>query len=280
MVGPAHDPAATDEAPEESLTPEARREAPYEAPPDPAHKPPSDLTEELTIDELGRRTETTVRNIRAYQTRGLLPPPTIRGRTGYYGPEHVARLGMIQAMQAEGFRLDAIQRLLERPGGAAEHMFSFGRALLSSFGQTLPELTTSEELGDRFGGPVDPKLIRKAGKLGLIRPLDEGRWEILNPPLLAAGEAIVQLGIPLSHALGVAETVERHTRAIAQAYTRLFLTDVIGGSNIAERSAEDWDRVAQALDRLRPLAMEAIRASFEQAMGDLVERQVKRMIEH
>ena len=48
--------------------------------------------EELTIDELARRTGTTVRNIRAHQSRGLLPPPTIRARTGYYGPEHVARV--------------------------------------------------------------------------------------------------------------------------------------------------------------------------------------------
>ncbi len=87
------------------------------------------------------------------------------------------------------------------------------------------------------------------------------------------------MGIPLTHALAVAQTIERHTRAIAQAYARLFLTDVIGGSDITERSPEDWDRVRQALDRLRPLATEAIRASFEQAMGELVEQHLKRLID-
>ena len=41
-----------------------------------------------------------VRNIRNHQSRGLLPPPEVRARTGYYGPEHVARLRLIQEMQA------------------------------------------------------------------------------------------------------------------------------------------------------------------------------------
>jgi DNA-binding transcriptional MerR regulator len=239
----------------------------------------TDAPEELTIDELGQRTGTTVRNIRAYQSRGLLPAPTIRGRTGYYGPEHLARLGMIQAMQGEGFRLDAIQRLLERPGGAPEQVFNFGRALLSSFGESVPEFATTEELVRRLGGPLDPKLTRKAVKLGLLRSLGEDRWEVRNPTLLAAGEQLATMGIPLSHGLAVADSVERHTRAIAQAYARLFLTDVVGGESITERSAEDWERVGQAFDRLRPLAMEAIRASFEQAMGELVEHHMKKLID-
>src|SRR5436190_21712348 len=108
-------------------------------------------TDELTIDELARVTGTTVRNIRSHQSRGLLPPPIIRARTGFYGPEHVARVRMIQAMQAEGFRLKAIQRLLDRPGGAAEQIFNFGSMLLHSFGENTPEFATSAELADRLG---------------------------------------------------------------------------------------------------------------------------------
>src|SRR5215467_7763282 len=75
---------------------------------------------EYTIDQLAQVTGMTVRNIRAHQSRGLLPPPLVRGRTGYYGPEHVARLRMILDMQADGFNLNAIQRLLaSTPPGTA-----------------------------------------------------------------------------------------------------------------------------------------------------------------
>jgi DNA-binding transcriptional MerR regulator len=236
------------------------------------------LPDELTIDELARATGTTVRNVRAYQSRGLLSPPTIRARTGYYGHEHVARLGMIQAMQAEGFRLDAIQRLLSRPGSAAEQILDFGRMLLDSFGDPAPEFATTAELERRLGGPLDPRLVRKAERLALISHLEGDRWEILNPTLVAAGEELVALGIPISHALAVAEQVEHHTRAIAKSYVRLFVTDVVGEAGIEDRAAEDWNRLSAALERLRPLAMEAIRASFEHAMSELVERRLQRLM--
>ena len=70
-------------------------------------------TAELTIDELARRTGMTVRNIRAHQSRGLLPAPEVRGRTGFYGPEHEARINLIRELQADGFKLEAIGRLLD-----------------------------------------------------------------------------------------------------------------------------------------------------------------------
>src|SRR4051794_27481490 len=59
----------------------------------------------LTIDQLAQRTGMTVRNIRAHQSRGLLPPPEVRGRTGYYGEDHITRIELIQDLQADGFNL-------------------------------------------------------------------------------------------------------------------------------------------------------------------------------
>ena len=72
---------------------------------------------EMTIRELAQRTGMTVRNIRAHQTRGLLPPPVVRGRTGYYNEEHVARIGLTREMQADGLNLEAIRRVVEGERG-------------------------------------------------------------------------------------------------------------------------------------------------------------------
>ena len=69
--------------------------------------------EGMTIDELARESGMTARNIRAHQSRGLLPAPVVRARTGYYGAEHLARIRLIQDMQAQGFNLKSIERLLE-----------------------------------------------------------------------------------------------------------------------------------------------------------------------
>src|SRR4029078_9031734 len=90
----------------------------------------------LTIDELARESGMTARNIRAHQSRGLLPAPVVRGPTGYYRPQHPARIRLIQDMQAQGFNLKSIERLLEmgaRTGsrGALEVQ----RALLAPLGR-------------------------------------------------------------------------------------------------------------------------------------------------
>ncbi|HKG16714.1 MAG TPA: MerR family transcriptional regulator [Solirubrobacteraceae bacterium] len=242
-------------------------------------EPVAEGAEQLTIDELARETGMTVRNVRAYQSRGLLPPPEVRGRTGYYDAEHVARLRLIQEMQAEGFNLTAIERLLERSNGAGSQILDFGRVALGSFAQEVPEFATGDDLGERLGAPFDERTARKATKLGLVRPLGDGRFEIPSPTLMRAGEELVSLGIPLSHALAVAEQIERHSRAIAQAFVRLFMTDVVGSAEVSERSADEWARLRQALEQLGPLATEAVHAGFQQTMSRAVERQIERMLD-
>ena len=84
----------------------------------PAGPPPNDqpsdedADRELTVDELAARVGVTVRNVRAYSARGLLPAPRMAGRTGYYGREHVARLLLVREMLAEGYSLAMIERTL------------------------------------------------------------------------------------------------------------------------------------------------------------------------
>ena len=230
----------------------------------------------LTIDELARRTDMTVRNVRAYQSRGLLPAPEVRARTGYYGPEHVARLRLIREMQAEGYNLKAIERLLQAANGVGEQILDYERAVLTSFVVEEPEFATVEELEERLDGPFDEKTMKKAEKLGLIRPLGKGRFEVPSPTLLRAGEELVSLGIPLSHALAVGEKIRRHTEAIAEAFVRLYVRDVVGGVEPGDRSAQEWERLRSALERLRPLAAEAINAGFHQAMSRVVEKELSK----
>src|SRR3954468_5764033 len=136
-----------------------------------------DVTETgLTIDELARRTGMTVRNLRAHQSRGLLPAPEVRGRTGYYGPEHVARVELIRELQGGGFNLEAIRRLLEGSAGASGEVLRFARAAREPFEDEQPEIVTAEELAEQFGG-TDPDLLERAIELGLLHPLGEDRFE-------------------------------------------------------------------------------------------------------
>jgi DNA-binding transcriptional MerR regulator len=236
--------------------------------------------EKLTIDELAQRAGMTVRNIRAHQSRGLLPPPEVRARTGYYSSEHLARIHLIQELQAVGFNLRSIQHIVKASNGSSQELLDFRHSLLNSFGAENPELATSEELASRLGGYVDQKTLEKAQKLGLIRALGDGRYEVPSPTLLRAGEELVSLGVPLSRALAVAEQIERHSRAIAEAFVRLFVEDVVGSqSQQSDRSGQQWTRLQAALERLRPLAMDVVHAGFEQTMSRAVEREFEKFLE-
>jgi DNA-binding transcriptional MerR regulator len=235
--------------------------------------------EDLTIDELAREAGMTVRNIRAHQSRGLLPPPAVRARTGYYGAEHLARLKLIQEMQADGFNLAAIKRLVERSEGAAEEVLGFARALLAPFESEQPEVITAEELTERYGYDTDPKLLRRAEKLGVVVPLGEDRFEVPSPTLLQAGEAVLALGVPLDEALDIIESVMRHSERVSEKFVTLFLERVWKPFEQGGETDADWPAVFEALERLRPLATEVLVAAFQQRMTQAVEKAFGREIE-
>jgi DNA-binding transcriptional MerR regulator len=224
----------------------------------------------LTIEELAGRTGMTVRNIRAHQSRGLLPPPEIDGRTGYYGAEHVARLELIGEMQADGFNLQAIKRLLDVSDGSGQELLGFKRALTAPFEQETPEFLEEGEL-EQGWGPLDRKVLARAQKLGLVRRLPTGGYEIPSPTLYRAGEQLLALGVPPERMLAVAEQIKRRSDAIAHAFVELFLDAIWKPFVAAGRPEERWPQVREGLERLRPLASEAVLASFQRAMTEAVE---------
>jgi DNA-binding transcriptional MerR regulator len=66
----------------------------------------------MTIEDLARRAGVSTRNVRAYRTAGLLPPPRLDGRTGRYGDEHLRRLAVVARLQRRGWSLAAIREVL------------------------------------------------------------------------------------------------------------------------------------------------------------------------
>ena len=64
------------------------------------------------IDELARVSGVTVRNIRYYQDRGMLPPPSREGRVALYGETHLARLRLITRLLERHYTTANIVELL------------------------------------------------------------------------------------------------------------------------------------------------------------------------
>lgn len=231
---------------------------------------------EMTIRQLAERTGMTVRNIRAHQTRGLLPPPVVRGRTGYYGEEHVARIELTREMQADGLNLEAIRRVLDSGDGSAAALSDFTRALRAPFEDEAPEIFDPEELA--IWGDADPKLTRRAEKLGIFRSLPDGRVEVISPRLLRAARELAELGIGPEAALRAAEKMRRHADGVARAFVELFAKEVWQPFEEAGRPESDWPRMSEALERMRPLAAGALLATFQIAMGEAVEKEGERTL--
>ena len=81
----------------------------------------------LTLAQLADAVGMTARNVRAYQTRGLLQPPRRAGRNSLYGDEHVRRLLQVQQARARGASL-ALLRTLIREGRDLEGVWADPRA--------------------------------------------------------------------------------------------------------------------------------------------------------
>jgi len=233
-----------------------------------------------TIDELAQATGMTTRNIRAHQSRGLLPPPVVRGRTGYYSDEHAARLRLILHMQADGFNLGAIRRVLDSvPSGSARQVVDFESALRAAWEAEPVETVTGEELVRRFG-TADVGLVRRAERLGALRDLGDGRFELLSSMLVRTAEQLVALGLDAEACIGAAEDVARHAHGVARRYVRLYLDTVWQPFEEAGRPEADWPRMHETLERIRPLALDSLAALFRLAMAEEVERASAQVLRH
>src|SRR5437763_7314699 len=142
---------------------------------------------DLTIEQLAAEVGMSVRNIRNHHSRGLLAPPEVRARVGYYSAEHAARLRLIQDLQADGFNLAAIERLLSGSEGLAGKLLGLRAAVIAPYEPEHPEVVTRQELEERFG-PAEPKDLERVRRLRVLVPLGEDRFEVTSPALLEAAE--------------------------------------------------------------------------------------------
>jgi DNA-binding transcriptional MerR regulator len=234
---------------------------------------------DLTIEQLAARSGMTVRNIRSHRARGLLPAPEVRDRVGYYGPEHLARLRMIQELQSEGFNLKGIERLLERSPGPAEEFLNLTRAIGAAFETEEPQAFTRGELASRFPTENPDAALKRAIDAGVLIPVGDGRYEARTPSLLDAAEGVIQQGVPLEHAVAVIAKVEDRCQSIAREFVRLFMEDVWKPFEESGYPEDRWPEVRSSIEQLRPLSTQALMAVYQMTMSDQVDHAFGKQLE-
>jgi DNA-binding transcriptional MerR regulator len=223
------------------------------------------LRELLTLDELTNRVGMSVRNVRFYTTKGLVPPPIRRGRSGYYTPDHVARLELVQELQSHGFTLAAIERYVANiPPDATPEDIALQRTMLAPWQQEAPLEMSREELDGRAGRTLTPDDLTTLTALGVLTPSRRGRHRVLVSQLsIALG--LLDLGFPTEAAQAAAEVYAAHGRAIAEELYEVFRTKAWP---VYQESGASPERVRQVVERLKPLSVASLVAAYESAMDD------------
>ncbi|MER6561075.1 MerR family transcriptional regulator [Streptomyces sp. NPDC001027] len=215
----------------------------------------------LTVDELAARAGVTVRTVRFYGTKGLLPPPVIGPRrVGRYGAAHLARLALIEELRGQGLTLAAIERYLDRlPPGLDAHDLAVHRAVVASWAPDAVETVTREELQRRAGRTLDEEDLDRLVAMDVVHRDGDGDGYGVDPGLLRLGVRL--LDVPLSpQSIRAARTVLLdHARAAAHELSRLLREEV------PERDAQ---AVRSLSAHMQPLVVQALLTAFQRSLTE------------
>ena len=180
-----------------------------------------------------------VRNVRFYTSKGLVPPPIRRGRSGYYSPIHVGRLELVQELQSHGFTLSAIEKYVAGiPADATPEDLALARTMLAPWDVERPIEMSRAELCTRAGRELSEDDLRTLTALGVVFPLKRGQYQVAVSQL-SVGLGLLELGFPTEAALAAADLYARHGREIAEELYDVFRTDGVAGLPRPGRLARD-----------------------------------------
>ncbi|WP_280443873.1 MerR family transcriptional regulator [Nocardia brasiliensis] len=183
---------------------------------------------EYTIDELAREAGTTVRALRVYHERGVLPPPQVKGRTGYYGIDHLNRVHTISRLLVRGIKLNGIRELLDAWDrgedlgvilGVAEGDES-GSSDSTAAGPSAHSTIAATELGELYREV--PNGLARVVAAGLYEPVDAATYRVVDRQLVRSAEQLVAAGIPRADALTELERLRADCDRIARRFADLF----------------------------------------------------------
>jgi hypothetical protein len=190
----------------------------------------------------------------------------------------VEQLAAESGMTVRNIRAHQARGLLPS-GEASQAIMSFRRAVTEPFESEQPQIFTLSELRARFGEDATPLLLRRAVKLDLITPVGPTSFEVPSPRLLEIAGEMTERGVPVSALLDVVEVMARSSSYVAEAFAKLFVTWVWQPFEEKGRPEEEWPQVLESIERMRPVASQALEAVFQMTMTKTVEDEFGRELQ-
>jgi DNA-binding transcriptional MerR regulator len=238
---------------------------------------------QMTIEELASQAGTATTTVRMYQSKGLLPPPERRGRIGYYGQGHLARLRLIAQLQEQGFSLASIKQLTDawESGRGLDDILGLETQVAAVWAPEPPARLKLGEFKDLFAGQrITPAVIQRAIRMDLIG-FDGISVTVKSPKLLAIGLELVRAGIPVKEMMDELEALQGMADSIAGRFTAVFERNMWEPFVAAGLPADQIRPLAESLQRLSRLAeavMDAVlRGALRRKAGEFLAHQAPRL---
>ncbi|WP_077192974.1 MerR family transcriptional regulator [Streptomyces lydicus] len=234
---------------------------------------------EYRIEDLAHLSGATVRTIRAYQDRGLLPRPERRGRANVYGDAHLARLRQIADLLDRGYTLASIKELLQAWDAGLDlgGVLGLVAEIDGPWTDEKASRISRADLDAAFGGTSDESAVAEAVELGVLERLPDRDDEFLvpSPQELAVAAELHSAGVPLLAISGHLREVRGQVEHIAARFLD-FTTEHVFQPFLDHPPTEAEAAEAAALvRRLRPLAQQTIDAELARAMRTLATRYLR-----
>ncbi|MCX2970661.1 MULTISPECIES: MerR family transcriptional regulator [Streptomyces] len=224
----------------------------------------------LTVDELAARAGVTVRTIRFYSTRGLLPPPQIGPRrVGRYGDEHLSRLALIEELQSQGMTLAAIERYVQRlPADLSAHDLAIHRALVASWMPDTADEVTRGQLERRCGRALTEADVDRLAAMSVLRRTDGPDRFLVDPGLLHLGVRLLDVPIAHESILAARRVVLDHAREVARELSRLFRAEVWEPYRSTGPDPDQVEAMKSLSAHMQPLVVQALLTAFQRSLKD------------
>ncbi|KOT90177.1 MerR family transcriptional regulator [Streptomyces sp. NRRL F-5755] len=235
---------------------------------------------EYRIEDLAHISGTSVRTIRAYQDRGLLPKPERRGRANVYGDEHLERLRRTSDLLDRGYTLASIKELLEAwdTGRGLGGVLGLVAEIDGPWSDEEAARITRAELDAAFGGTPDEAALADAVELGVLErlPGSDDAFRVPSPQELAVAAELHSAGVPLTAISGHLRELRGQVEHIAARFLD-FTTEYVFHPYLDHQPTEaEATEAADLVRRLRPLAQQTVDAELARAMRTLATRYIHR----
>jgi DNA-binding transcriptional MerR regulator len=240
------------------------------------------MGKEFRLDELARRAKVPSTTVRLYQSKGLLAPPRLEGRTGWYDESHLSRLRLIARLQDEGHSLAGMGRLLAQweQGRGLDAVIGVEAELDALLGGVHAILLEVGELLERFpAGSMTSDLMQRAAQLQLIEMTEDGKVRVADRRFLETGSALAHLGVPLDVVLDEWEALVAHTGEIAQRFVRIFEHYLAPDDWQTELDTRTARSLAGSLAQLQATARQVIVAALDASLARLGRERLGQLID-